>query len=118
MQCLVVMKEVQGSISVRLKLAFCMTCAVRVLVLAQGPSFSRLRRALLGQRGDSQVERKATITSGKVKTIPDEVLRSSPKRSRCWILVSEGYLVRVGHVSVNPSCRVSKWTGVVVPVGM
>ena len=24
---------------VRLKLAFCMTCAVRVLVLAQGPSF-------------------------------------------------------------------------------
>jgi hypothetical protein len=24
---------------VRLKLAFCMTCAIRVLVLAQGPSF-------------------------------------------------------------------------------
>ena len=33
---------------VRLKLAFCTTCAVRVLVLAQGPSFLRLRRALLG----------------------------------------------------------------------
>ena len=32
---------------VRLKLAFCTTCAVRVLVLAQGPSFLRLRRALL-----------------------------------------------------------------------
>ena len=46
-----------------------MTCVVRVLVLAQGPSFLRLRRALLGRRGDSQVERKATITSGKVKTI-------------------------------------------------
>ena len=55
--------------SVRLKLAFCMTCVVRVLVLAQGPSFLRLRRALLGQKGDSQVERKVTITSGKVKII-------------------------------------------------
>ena len=30
--------EVMGG-SVRLKLAFCTTCAVRVLVLAQGPSF-------------------------------------------------------------------------------
>ena len=30
---------------VRLKLAFCTTCAIRVLVLAQGPSFLRLRRA-------------------------------------------------------------------------
>ena len=38
--------------SVRLKLAFCTTCAVRVLVLAQGPSFLRLRRALLRRRGD------------------------------------------------------------------
>ena len=26
-------------VNVRLKLAFCTTCAVRVLVLAQGPSF-------------------------------------------------------------------------------
>ena len=32
---------------VRLKLAFCTTCAVRVLVLAQGPSFLRLRRAFV-----------------------------------------------------------------------
>jgi hypothetical protein len=38
-------------VTVRLKLAFCMTCAVRVLVLAQGPSFLRLRRALLRQKG-------------------------------------------------------------------
>ena len=36
---------------VRLKLAFCTTCAVRVLVLAQGPSFLRLRRALLRRKG-------------------------------------------------------------------
>ena len=40
----------------------------------------------------------------------DLMLRSSPKRSQSRILVSEGYLVRVSHVSVNPSCRVSKWT--------
>jgi hypothetical protein len=39
------------SLSVRLKLAFCTTCAVRVLVLAQGPSFVRLRRALLRRKG-------------------------------------------------------------------
>ena len=32
-------RQTQRSVSVRLKLAFCMTCAVRVLVLAQGPSF-------------------------------------------------------------------------------
>ena len=57
------------SMCVRLKLAFCTTCAICVLVLAQGPSFVRLRRALLGQRGVSQEERSATITSGKVKTI-------------------------------------------------
>ena len=53
-------------------LAFCTTCAVRVVrvsVLAQRPSFWRLRRALLGRKGDSQDKRKATITSGKVKTI-------------------------------------------------
>ena len=29
----------------------------------------RLKRALLGQKGDSQVERRATITLGKVKAI-------------------------------------------------
>ena len=39
-----------------------------------------------------------------------DLLRSSPKRSRSRILVSKGYRVRVSHVSVNPSCRVSKWT--------
>ena len=38
------------------------------------------------------------------------LLRSSPKRSRSQIFVSQGYRVRVSHVSVNPSCRVSKWT--------
>ena len=58
-----------NSICVRLKLAFCTTCVVRVLVLAQGPSFRRLRRALLRRRGDSQDKRNATITSGGVETI-------------------------------------------------
>ena len=42
-------QKVRGS--VRFKLAFCTTCAVCVLVLAQGPSFVRLERALLRQRG-------------------------------------------------------------------
>ena len=37
----------EGVSIVRLKLAFCTTCVVRVLVLAQGPSFLRLRRALV-----------------------------------------------------------------------
>ena len=37
---LILRERVQG---VRLKLAFCTTCAVRVLVLAQGPSFVRLK---------------------------------------------------------------------------
>ena len=64
-----VCSTVRARVSVRLKLAFCMTCAVRVLVLAQGPSFLRLRRALLRRRGDSQDERSATITSGGVETI-------------------------------------------------
>ena len=32
-------KEGGGKEGVRLKLAFCMTCAVCILVLAQGPSF-------------------------------------------------------------------------------
>ena len=40
----------------------------------------------------------------------DLMLRSSPKRGQSRILVSQGYRVRVSHVSVNPSCRVSKWT--------
>ena len=34
----------------------------------------RLKRALLGRRGVSQEERKATITSGKVKTIQTKCL--------------------------------------------
>ena len=34
-----------------------------------GAKLLRLRGALLGRRGDSQVEREATITSGKVKII-------------------------------------------------
>ena len=38
----------------------------------------------------------------------DLMLRSSPKRSQGRILMSQGYRVRVSHVSVNPSCRVSK----------
>ena len=55
------------SLSVRLKLAFYTTCVVCVLVLAQGPSFIRLRRALLRQRGvhkmrgsDNHLERSGT----------------------------------------------------------
>ena len=38
------------------------------------------------------------------------LLRSSPKRGRSRILESQGYRARVSRVSVNPSCRVSKWT--------
>ena len=40
----------------------------------------------------------------------DLMLRPSSRHSRSRILVSKGYLVRVSHVSVNPACRVSKWT--------
>ena len=43
------------------------------------------------------------------------MLRSSPKRSQSRILVSKGCRAKVSHVLVNPSCRVSKWTKVVVP---
>ena len=43
-------------------------------------------------------------------TVPGSVLCSSSKRSRGWILISEGSRVRVSYVSVNPACRVSKWT--------
>ena len=69
---------------VRLKLAFCMTCAVRVLVLAQGPSFLRLRRALLGQRGDSQGKRNATVTSGGVETIQRSCSTSTEEAEVVW----------------------------------
>jgi hypothetical protein len=46
-----IVNTVAAIINDRLKLAFCTTHAVCVLVLAQGPSFMRLRRALLRQRG-------------------------------------------------------------------
>jgi hypothetical protein len=69
---------------VRLKLAFCTTCAVRVLVLAQGPSFWRLRRALLRRRGDSQDERDATITSGGVETIQRSCSTSTEEIEVVW----------------------------------
>ena len=69
---------------VRLKLAFCTTCAVRILVLAQGPNFWRLRRALLRQRGDSQDERSATITSGGVETIQRSCSTSTEEIEVVW----------------------------------
>ena len=69
---------------VRLKLAFCTTCAVRVLVLAQGPSFLRLRRALLRRRGDSQDKRNATITSGGVETIQRSCSTSTKETEVVW----------------------------------
>ena len=69
---------------VRLKLAFCTTCAVRVLVLAQGPSFLRLRRALLGRRGDSQDKRNAMITSGGVETIQRSCSTSTKENEVVW----------------------------------
>ena len=52
---------------VRLKLAFCTTCVVSVLVLAQGPSFVRLRRALLRQRGVHKVRGKVMVTLREVE---------------------------------------------------
>ena len=58
--------------SVRLKLAFCMTYAVCVLVLAQGPSFIRLRRALLRQRGVYKVRGKVTVTLREVEQLGEE----------------------------------------------
>ena len=69
---------------VRLKLAFCTTCVVQVLVLAQGPSFLRLRRALLRRRGDSQVERRAMITLGKVKTIQTKCFTFTEEIQSGW----------------------------------
>ena len=38
------------------------------------------------------------------------LLRPSSRRGWSRILVSEGYRVRVSHVSVDPACCVSKWT--------
>ena len=69
---------------VRLKLAFCTTCAVRVLVLAQGPSFLRLRRALLRRRGDSQDKRSAMITLGGVETIQRSCSTSTEENEVVW----------------------------------
>ena len=69
---------------VRLKLAFCTTCAVRVPVLAQGPSFLRLRRALVRRRGDSQDERSATVTSGGVETIQRSCSTSTEEIEVVW----------------------------------
>ena len=43
-----------------------------------------------------------------------DLLRSSSKRSRGRILVSKGYHVKASHVSVNPSCRVTEWTKVLM----
>ena len=70
--------------TVRLKLAFCTTCAVHVLVLAQGPSFWRLRRAWLRRRGDSQDERSATVTSGGVETIQRSCSTSTEEIEVVW----------------------------------
>jgi hypothetical protein len=58
--------------SVRLKLAFCMTYAVYVLVLAQGPSFMRLRRALLRQRGVYKVRGKVMVILREVEQLGEE----------------------------------------------
>ena len=69
---------------VRLKLAFCTTCAVRILVLAQGPSFLRLRGALLRRRGDSQDKRSVTITSGGVETIQRSCSTSTEETEVVW----------------------------------
>ena len=73
-----------GIYGVRLKLAFCTTCAVRILVLAQGPSFLRLRRALLRRRGDLQDKRSATITSGGVETIQRSCSTSTEETEVVW----------------------------------
>ena len=61
-----------GAFIVRLKLAFCITCAVYVLVLAQGPSFVRLKRAWLRWRGGLQEEEKSDSHLGK-RGITEEV---------------------------------------------
>ena len=70
---------------VRLKLAFCMTCAFRVLVLAQGPSFLGLRRALLRWRGGSQDKRSATLTSEGVETIQRKCSTSTEENEVAWM---------------------------------
>ena len=40
---------------------------------------------------------------------PPPLLRPSSRCSRSRILVSEGYDMRVSHVSVYPACRISEW---------
>ena len=69
---------------VRLKLAFCTTCAFRVLVLAQGPSFLGLRRALLRRRGGSQDKRSATLTLEGVETIQKKCSTSTEENEVVW----------------------------------
>ena len=60
---------------------------------------------------ESNVEKALGMTKNNSATGMDGcLLRSSPKRRRSRILMSKGYRVKVSHVSVNPSCRVSKWT--------
>ena len=70
--------------AVRLKLAFCTTCAVRVPVLAQRPSFLRLRRALLRRRGGLQDERDTTVTSGGVEAIRRSCSTSTEESEVVW----------------------------------
>jgi hypothetical protein len=77
-------QRVEQYLSVRLKLAFCTTCAVCVLVLAQGPSFLRLRRALLRRREDLQDERNTTITSGGVEAIRRSCSTSTEENEVVW----------------------------------
>ena len=60
------------TMSVRLKLAFYTTYAICVLVLPQGPSFVRLRRALLRQRGIHKMRGKVVVTSREVERLGEE----------------------------------------------
>ena len=76
--------ESETRMLVRLKLAFGTTCAVRVPVLAQGPSFLRLRRALLRRRGDLQDERGTTVTSGGVEAIRRSCSTSTEESEVVW----------------------------------
>ena len=88
LQSVTVMQQTNQTIltlAVRLKLAFCTTCAFRVLVLAQGPSFVRLRRALSGRRGGSQDKRSATLTSEGVETIQRKCSTSTEENEVVWM---------------------------------
>ena len=69
---------------VRLKLAFCTTCAVCVLVLAQGPSFFETLEGLVKAKGDSQDERNTMVTSGRVETIQRSCSTSTEESEVVW----------------------------------